>query len=170
MFWSAFKPGYCKAHWHTLGASLSTHVPRCLIGYHWHLRLLASHEVGSLWGSQPRECVADSCTVAWDPAEFCFNFQRDFKLSMHVFLITLGLTGIILSIISTTIIWSQMCCKAKEVVMEKKVNVIDYSWFQGENSFLKEQNFVHSGIFNQACYLIFPLCLHCSWLLTDGKR
>ena len=69
MFWSAFKPGYCKAPWHTLGVSLSTGVPRCLIGYHWHLQLLASHRVGSLWGSQPRECVADSCMVTWDPAE-----------------------------------------------------------------------------------------------------
>ena len=51
-----------------LGVSLSTGVCRCLIGYHCHLRLLASHEVGSLRGSQPGECVADSCTVTWDPA------------------------------------------------------------------------------------------------------
>ena len=72
MFWSAFKPGYCKAPWQTLGVSLSTGVPKCLIGYHWHLRLLASHRVGSLWGSQPRECVAYSCMVTWDPAVLCY--------------------------------------------------------------------------------------------------
>ena len=68
MFRSAFKPGYCKAHWHTLGVSLSTGVPRCLIGCHWHLQLFASHWVGSFRGFQPRECVANSCMVTWDPA------------------------------------------------------------------------------------------------------
>ena len=30
---------------HTLGLSLSTDVPKCLIGYNWYLRLLASHRL-----------------------------------------------------------------------------------------------------------------------------
>ena len=52
MFQSAFKSGYCY-HWGssaqapglTLGSSLSTNVPGCLIGCHWYLWLLASHRL-----------------------------------------------------------------------------------------------------------------------------
>ena len=51
---SAFKPNVpisiqawllLKHTRHTLGASLSTDIPKCLIGYHWYLRLLASHRL-----------------------------------------------------------------------------------------------------------------------------
>ena len=51
---SAFKPNVpisiqtwllLKHTGHTLGASLSTVVPKCLIGYHRYLRLLASHRL-----------------------------------------------------------------------------------------------------------------------------
>ena len=56
MIWllSAFKPSVpisiqawllLKHTEHTLGLSLSTDVPKCLIGYHWYLRLLASHRL-----------------------------------------------------------------------------------------------------------------------------
>ena len=56
MIWllSAFKPNVpisiqawllLKHTGHTLGASLSTDVPKCLIGYHWYLQLLASHRL-----------------------------------------------------------------------------------------------------------------------------
>ena len=56
MIWllSAFKPNVpisiqawllLKHTRHTLGASLSTDVPKCLIGYHRYLRLLASHRL-----------------------------------------------------------------------------------------------------------------------------
>ena len=45
MFWSAFKPGIVKHTGHSLGASLSTDIPKCLIGYHQYLRLLASHRL-----------------------------------------------------------------------------------------------------------------------------
>ena len=56
MMWllSAFKPNVpisiqawllLKHTRHTLGASLSTDVPKCLIGYHRYLRLLASHRL-----------------------------------------------------------------------------------------------------------------------------
>ena len=59
MFQSAFKPGYClrilaqaqvptQAHGFTLGLSLSTSAPQCLIGYHQYLRLLASHRLDPL--------------------------------------------------------------------------------------------------------------------------
>ena len=44
---------------------------------------------------------------------------------MHVFLIILGLIGIILSMVSAAIIWSQICCKAKEAVVEKKAGFND---------------------------------------------
>ena len=68
MFQSAFKPGYClrilaqaqvpaQAHRLTLGSSLSTDIPKCLIGYHQYIRLLASHRLDPLRGSQPRDCV-----------------------------------------------------------------------------------------------------------------
>ena len=94
MIWllSAFRPNVLisiqawlllKAPWHTLGASLSTDVPKCLIGYHWCLWLLASHEVGSLQGSQPRECVADSCTVTWDPASHSVPEHMALMLMLH---------------------------------------------------------------------------------------
>ena len=51
---SAFKPNVpisiqawllLKHTRHTLGSSLSTDVPKCLIGYHWYLQLLASHRL-----------------------------------------------------------------------------------------------------------------------------
>ena len=56
MIWllSAFKPNVLisiqawlllKHTGHTLGASLSTDIPKCLIGYHQYLRLLASHRL-----------------------------------------------------------------------------------------------------------------------------
>ena len=56
MIWllSAFKPNVpisiqawllLKHTGHTLGAPLSTDVPKCLIGYHRYLRLLASHRL-----------------------------------------------------------------------------------------------------------------------------
>ena len=56
MFQSAFKPGYClhvlaqaqvpaQAQRLTLGSSLSTSAPECLIGYHCYLRPLASHRL-----------------------------------------------------------------------------------------------------------------------------
>ena len=56
MFQLAFKPGYClcilaqaqvqaQAHGLTLGSSLSTGEPGCLIGYHRYLWLLVSHRL-----------------------------------------------------------------------------------------------------------------------------
>ena len=56
MIWSlsAFKPNVpvsiqawllLKHTGHILGASLSTDVPKCLIGYHWYLQLLVSHRL-----------------------------------------------------------------------------------------------------------------------------
>ena len=72
MIWllSAFKPNVLisiqawlllKHTRHTLGAPLSTDVPKCLIGYHRYLRLLASHRLdpckalnlGSVCSRQP---------------------------------------------------------------------------------------------------------------------
>ena len=46
-----------QAHRLTLGLSLSTGAPGCLIGRHRYLQLLASHRLDPLQGSQPRECV-----------------------------------------------------------------------------------------------------------------
>ena len=64
--------------------TLSTQCTWASIGSDWHLQLLATHPVGSLWGSLRSECVVDSCTVVRDRAKPLADSRRTFLFDSKI--------------------------------------------------------------------------------------